>query len=100
MDNRINEIRKKIRILRTQMLEADATIHGQIGRDEDCSETSLGLMAMRAAMAELSRERAKLGDDREPIMVERFMNPRRPLVPKPVARFVKRHLTPAEKRVR
>ena len=33
MDNRINENRKKIRLLRVQMLEAEAAIRGQIGRD-------------------------------------------------------------------
>ena len=77
MDNRINENRKKIRLLRTRMLEAEAAIRGQIGRDEDCTETSLALMAMRAEMSELSKERARLGDDREPILVERPMRPRR-----------------------
>ena len=73
MDNRINENRKKIRLLRAQMLEAEAAIRGQIGRDEDCTETSLALMAMRVEMSELSKERAQLGDDKEPILVERLM---------------------------
>jgi hypothetical protein len=85
MDNRINENRKKIRLLRAKMLEADAGIRGQIGRDEDCSETSLALMVMRAEMAELSKERARLGDDKEPILIERLMNPRRPPFVKPLA---------------
>ncbi|MBU6463007.1 MAG: hypothetical protein KGK01_13540 [Bradyrhizobium sp.] len=77
MDNRINENRKKIRLLRTQMLEAEAAIRAQIGRDEDCTETSLVLMAMRAEMSALSKERGRLGDDREPILVEQLMHPRR-----------------------
>jgi hypothetical protein len=103
MDNRINENRKKIRLLRAQMLEAEVAIRGQIGRDEDCTETSLALMAMRAEMSELSRERARLGDDKEPILVERLMNPRRPLAVKPAAmkaaiRPVKRHLVPKRAR--
>ncbi len=103
MDNRINEIRKKIRLLRTKMLEAEAAIRNQIGRDEDCTETSLALMAMRAEMSELSKERARLGDDKEPILVERLMNPRRPLAvrpaaSKPAARPVKRHLVPKRAR--
>jgi hypothetical protein len=85
MDNRINENRKIIRLLRAKMLEADTAIRGQIGRDEDCSETSLALMAMRAEMAELSKERARLGDDKEPILIERLMNPRRPPFVKPLA---------------
>jgi hypothetical protein len=103
MDNRINENRKKIRFLRAKMLEAEVTIRGQIGRDEDCTETSLALMAMRAEMSELSRERARLGDDKEPILVERLMNPRRSLAVKPAAakpagRPAKRHLVPKRAR--
>ena len=77
MDNRINENRKKIRLLRTTMLEAEAAIRGQIGRDEDCTETSLALMVMRSEMSGLAKERARLGDDKEPIVVERLMRPRR-----------------------
>jgi hypothetical protein len=103
MDNRINENRKKIRLLRAQMLEAEVAIRGQIGRDEDCTETSLALMAMRAEMSQLAKERAQLGDDKEPILVERLMNPRRPLAAKPAAikaaiRPVKRHLVPKRAR--
>jgi hypothetical protein len=98
MDNRINENRKKIRLLRTEMLDAEAAIRGQIGRDEDCSETSLKLLAMRAEMSELAKERARLGDDKDPILIERLMKPRRPLFVKPpvtksVARPAKRQLT-------
>ncbi len=83
MDNSINENRKEIRLLRTKMLEAEAAIRGQIGRDEDCSETALGLMVMRAEMSELSKERARLGDDKEPILVERLMHQRRSPAVKP-----------------
>jgi hypothetical protein len=36
-------------------------------------------------MAELSKERARLGDDKEPILIERLMNPRRPPFVKPLA---------------
>jgi hypothetical protein len=64
MDNGINENRKKIRLLRTTMLEAEAAIRGQIGRDEDCTETSLALMVMRSEMSGLAKERARLGDDK------------------------------------
>jgi hypothetical protein len=83
MDNGINENRKKIRLLRTTMLEAEAAIRRQIGRDEDCTENSLKLMAMRAEMSELSKERARLGDDKEPILVARLMRPRRAAAPQP-----------------
>lgn len=92
MDNRINENRRKIRILRTQMLEAEAAIRGQIGRDEDCSENALGLMAMRAEMSGLSKERSRRGDDKEPIVVERLMRQRRAAVLKPMTSEVKRQL--------
>ncbi|MGY3357177.1 hypothetical protein ACVWZK_003840 [Bradyrhizobium sp. GM0.4] len=37
MDNRINEIRRIIRALRVSMREAEAIMHEQINRDEDCS---------------------------------------------------------------
>jgi hypothetical protein len=92
MDNRINENRKKIRLLRTKMLEAEAAISGQIGRDEDCSENALALMAMRAEMSELSKERARLGDDKEPILIERLMRPRRAAAVRPMSPEVKQQL--------
>jgi hypothetical protein len=92
MDNRINENRKKIRLLRTQMLEAEAAIRAQIGRDEDCSENAIALMAMRAEMSELSKERALLGDDKEPILIERLMRPRRAPAARPMTPEVKRQL--------
>jgi hypothetical protein len=37
MDNRINEIRKKIRALRVSRLEAESIMRDQVNRDEDCS---------------------------------------------------------------
>lgn len=101
MDNRISEIRKKIRALRVTMLQAEAIMHDQINRDEDCSEIAGEIMVMRAAMSLLVDERARLFD-REPIQVSNFFTPRRaPAVPRPVSiRPVKRHLIPAEKRAR
>ena len=36
MDNKINVVRKKIRALRVSMLEAEAIMHHQINRDEEC----------------------------------------------------------------
>ena len=76
MDNRISEIRKKIRALRVSMLEAEAIMHEQINRDEECSEIAGEIMVMRAAMSLLVQERARLGD-REPILVNSFFIPRR-----------------------
>lgn len=48
MDNRIDEICKEISALRFCMLVLEATMHDQIKRDEDCSETAGELLAMRA----------------------------------------------------
>ena len=49
-------------------------------------------MAMRAEMSELSKERARLGDDKEPILIERLMRPRRPLAKRPMTPEVKQQL--------
>jgi len=100
MDNRINEIRKKIRALRISMLEAEAIMHDRINRDEECSFVAGEVLKMRGVMSQLVRERTLLGD-REPILVKNFFIPRRPLTQKPVvARPVRRHLVSAEKRAR
>jgi hypothetical protein len=100
MDNLINEIRKKIRALRVSMLQAEAIMHDQINRDEECSEIAGEIMVMRTVMSTLVLERQRLGD-REPIMVNCCFIPRRaPAAPRPApSRPVKRHLAPPEKRV-
>ena len=100
MDNRINEIRKEIRLLRAKMLEAETAMRDQIRQDQDCSEAALRLLAMRGVMSGLACERGRLGD-RETIGVERIFAPRRPYARKAsVARPVKRPSVPAKKRVR
>ena len=78
------------------MLEAEAIMHHQINRDEECWE----IPGMRAAMRLLIRERTRLGD-REPILVNCFFSPRRaPAAPRTVStRVMKRRLVPADKRV-
>ena len=63
MDNKLNEIRRKIRFLRSEMLSAEATIRKQVNRDEDCSEASMQLMAMRVVMLGLIAERNRLGGE-------------------------------------
>jgi len=63
MDNKLNEIRRKIRFLRSEMLSAEATIRQQVNRDEDCSEASMQLMAMRVVMLGLIAERNRLGGE-------------------------------------
>jgi hypothetical protein len=63
MDNRLNEIRRKISFLRTEMLRYEDTIRAQVNRDEDCSQSSMQLMAMRVVMLGLIAERNRLGGE-------------------------------------
>ena len=63
MDNRLNEIRRKIRFLRSEMLSAEGTIRQQINRNEDCAEASMQLMAMRVVMLGLIGQRNRLGGE-------------------------------------
>jgi len=100
MDNRINELRKEIRLLRVAMLEAEAAMREQIQCDENCSETASRLLAMRGVMSGLACERGRLGD-REVIGADCFFAPRRPYARKPsLAGPSKRRVAPAKKRVR
>jgi hypothetical protein len=94
MNNRVSEIRKQIRTLRVSMIEAEAIMRDQIGRDENCSFVAGEILKMRTVMSVLVRERAVLGDC-EPILVNSFFVPRRA----PVAvRSANRHLVPAAQR--
>jgi hypothetical protein len=61
MDNRVNETRRKIRCLRAEMLQREDAIRRQIDKDQDCTESSFRLLAMRREMAALVRECAVLG---------------------------------------
>ncbi|MDP3693006.1 hypothetical protein [Bradyrhizobium sp.] len=49
--------------MRSEMLSAEATIRQQVNRDEDCSEASMQLMAMRVVMLGLIAERNRLGGE-------------------------------------
>ena len=68
MDNKLNEIRRKIKFLRAEMLSAEDNIRKQVNRAEDCSEAALHLMAMRGVMLGLIGERNRLGGE------ERLLN--------------------------
>jgi hypothetical protein len=68
MDNKLNEIRRKIRFLRAEMLSAEDNIRKRINRDEDCSEAAVHLMSMRVVMLGLIGERNRLGGE------ERLLN--------------------------
>src|SRR6266571_933269 len=60
MDNKLNEIRRKISFLRAEMLSAEDNIRKRVNRDEDCSEAAVHLMSMRVVMLGLIGERKKL----------------------------------------
>jgi hypothetical protein len=61
MDNRLNKIRKEMNALRAEMLRAGDATRNLLDRDCDCTESALGLMAMRAQMSALVREWTHLG---------------------------------------
>jgi hypothetical protein len=63
MDNKLNEIRRKIRFLRAEMLSAEDNIRKQINRNEDCSEAAVHPMSMRVVMLGLIGERNRLGGE-------------------------------------
>ena len=53
MDNRINDIRRKISLLRAEMVRVEDAMRDQIRHDLDSTEAALRLMAMRAELATL-----------------------------------------------
>ena len=70
MDNRLNETRRKISFLRSEMLVTEDIIRKQINRDEDCTEAALRLMAMRTTLIGLIGERNSMGGGERPLDVE------------------------------
>jgi hypothetical protein len=86
MDNKLNEIRRKIRFLRAEMLSAEDNIRKRVNRDEDCSEASVHLMSMRVVMLGLIGERNRLGGEEHLLNVdERLKLDARTAIRKPVA---------------
>ena len=67
MDNTLNEARRKIGRLRSEMLATEEVIRKQVNQDEDCTEASLRLMSMRTTMLGLIHERDCLGGS-EPLL--------------------------------
>ena len=88
MDNRVNEIRRKISLLRAEMMRVEKTMHDQIRSDLDCTEPALRLMEMRKELAALVADwRAAGGSDPLPTIQERLKaNTRPPQKPKASAR--------------
>ena len=60
MDNKINEIRRKISFLRSEMLDLEDAIRAQVNRDEDCSAAALRLMGLRRTDARPYRPGTRL----------------------------------------
>ena len=67
MDNRINEIRRKINVLRSSMIELEAQVRDQISVGLDCSQAASEQLAARREIARLIGEwKAAGGGDRLP----------------------------------
>jgi hypothetical protein len=88
MDNRINEIRRKISFLRVEMILVEETMRDQIHHDLDCTESALQLMAMRTQLAALVVDwKAAGGSEPLPTIHERLKASNRPAEkPKTVTR--------------
>ena len=61
MDNKINEIRRKISALRAEMTLVEAAIREQINHDLDGTDLSLRLMTMRVDLTVLIRRWREAG---------------------------------------
>jgi hypothetical protein len=73
MDNRLNELRRKISGLRLKMLDMEASIRDQISHDRDCTDAALRLMDMRRELTALVREWSLLGGgERLPTIQQRL----------------------------
>lgn len=80
MDNRINELRRKINYLRLKMLDLAVAIRAQVNQDQDCTASALRLMAMRQEMTAFVREWSLLGGgERLPTIQERLRENYRPV---------------------
>ena len=83
MDNRINEIRRKMNLLRADMVRVEDAMRDQIRHDLDSTESALRLMAMRKELAALVADwRAAGGSEHLPTIQERLKTNNRP-APKP-----------------
>ena len=79
MDNRINEIRRKISSLRAQMVRVEDAMRDQIRHDLDSTESALQLMAMRTELTALVADwRAAGGSEPLPTIQERLKANNRP----------------------
>jgi hypothetical protein len=80
MDNRINQIRRKIVTLRAAMLALQDDIRREVNDDLDCLASCQTLMTMRLQMIELIRLRDAMGGfEARPDIAERLRENRRVL---------------------
>jgi hypothetical protein len=88
MDNRINEIRRKMSVLRAEMVRVEDIMRDQIRHDLDSTDSALRLMDMRKELAALvTTWRAAGGSDPLPTIEERLKASHRPAQkPKTAAR--------------
>src|SRR5262245_956690 len=75
MDNSVNENRRRISDLRSEMGRVEAVMRAEIARDLDCSATALRLMSLRAEVAKLAKLRIRIGDN-APIGARDLRKPR------------------------
>jgi hypothetical protein len=61
MDNRLNEIRRKISTFRAEMRVVETDMRGHIAHDRDCGVAATRLLAMRKDLALLIEEFTALG---------------------------------------
>jgi hypothetical protein len=61
MDNRLNEIRKKISVLRAEMRMVETEMRKQITHDQDCTAAGTRLLAMRKDLAVMIEKFTALG---------------------------------------
>ena len=79
MDNRINEIRRRINSLRAEMVRVEDAMRDHIRHDLDSTESALRLMEMRKELAALVAEwRAAGGSEPLPTIQERLKANNRP----------------------
>ncbi len=88
MDNRINEIRRKISVLRAEMVRVEHAMRDQIRRDLNCTDAALQLLATRRQLAVLVADwKAAGGSTSLPTIEERLKAKSRPAkAPKALAR--------------
>jgi len=73
MDNRINEIRRKISVLRLEMADVEAAVRDRVNGDRDCSQQALAQMDLRRRINLLVGEwRAAGGGDVLPDVRDRM----------------------------